>query len=83
VRVHSQAAADALKRGAIRNDLFDRIAADRLFGMDAATIEGMADPAAYTGLARQQTERFVIEEIDPLLDREREHIHTEAGEVRV
>ncbi|MGZ7031868.1 MAG: adenylosuccinate lyase [Thermoanaerobaculia bacterium] len=81
VRVHSQAAADALKRGATRNDLFDRIAGDPLFGIDAATIERMADPMAYTGLARQQTERFLIEDIDPLL--EREHINSEVGEVRV
>ena len=83
VRVHSQAAADALKRGAAKNDLFDRIAGDPLFGIDAQTIARMADPAAYTGLARQQTERFLIEEIDPVLEREREHISAEAGEVRV
>jgi hypothetical protein len=43
----------------------------------------MADPMAYTGLSKQQTERFLIEEIDPLLEREREHIDAEAGEVRV
>ena len=83
VRVHSQAAADALKRGAARNDLFDRLGSDALFGIDRATIERMAEPAAYTGLSRQQTERFLIEYIDPVLEREREHINAEAGEVRV
>ena len=83
VRVHSQAAADALKSGAPKNDLFDRLGSDPLFGIDRATIERMADPAAYTGLSRQQTERFLIEEIDPVLEAEREHINAEAGEVRV
>jgi adenylosuccinate lyase len=83
VRVHSQAAADALKRGGAKNDLFDRLSSDALFGIDRATIERMADPAAYTGLSRQQTERFLIEDVDPVLEREREHINAEAGEVRV
>jgi len=83
VRIHSQAAADAMKSGGARNDLFDRIAADPLFGIDAAAIETMARPENYTGLSRQQTERFLIEEIDPILEREREQIHDNVGEVRV
>jgi adenylosuccinate lyase len=83
VRIHSQAAANAIKAGAARNDLFDRIAADPLFGITAHEIETMARPEAYTGLARQQTERFLIEEIDPILGREREQIHDQVGEVRV
>ncbi len=58
VRIHAQSKPD---------DLFDRIAADPLFGIDRATIEAMARPEDYVGLARQQTERFLAEEIDPLL----------------
>ena len=73
-RVHSQGSAD---------ELLDRIAADPLFGIDRATIEGMARPDAYTGLARQQTERFIIEDVDPILDARRAEIHDEVGEVRV
>ena len=83
VRVHSQAAADAMKAGQPANDLFDRIAADPLFGIDRATIEQMARPENYTGLSMHQTERFLREEIDPLLALHREVIHHEAGEVRV
>ena len=83
VRVHSQAAADALKEGANRNDLFDRIAEDALFGIDRETIERIAKPEDYTGLSRQQTERFLIEDVDPILERHREEIHSEVGEVRV
>ena len=83
VRIHSQAAAEALKRGAQENDLLDRIAGDRLFGIDRQTLNKLARPDEYTGLARQQTERFLIEEIDPLLERERQHIHGEVSEVRV
>jgi adenylosuccinate lyase len=57
VRIHAQSHPD---------DLFDRIAGDPLFGIDRAMIESMARPEDYTGLARQQTERF-IEEVDAVL----------------
>jgi adenylosuccinate lyase len=67
VRIHSQAAADALKSGAAENDLFDRIAADPLFSIDRASIEQLARAESYTGLARQQTERFLIEDVDPIV----------------
>ncbi|HYS54069.1 MAG TPA: adenylosuccinate lyase, partial [Thermoanaerobaculia bacterium] len=60
VRIHSQAAADG-------EDLLDRIAKDSLFGIDRKTMDAMANPNNYTGLSRQQTERFLIEEIDPIL----------------
>jgi adenylosuccinate lyase len=58
VRIHAQSHPD---------DLFDRIAGDPLFGIDRATIEAMARPEDYTGLARQQTERFIREDVDPVL----------------
>ncbi|HEY2323038.1 MAG TPA: adenylosuccinate lyase [Thermoanaerobaculia bacterium] len=83
VRIHSQASADAMKSGAATNDLLDRIAADSLFGIDRASIDAIARPEGYTGLAKQQTERFLIEDVDPILDRERSEIRAEAGEVRV
>lgn len=83
VRIHSQAAADAMKGGAATNDLFDRIAADSLFGIDRASIDAIAREENYTGLAKQQTERFLIEDVDPILERERSEIRAEAGEVRV
>jgi adenylosuccinate lyase len=83
IRIHAKGAADALKAGAAENDLFDRIAADALFGIDRASIEALARPEDYVGLARQQTERFLIEDVDPILEQEREHIRAEAAEVRV
>ena len=83
VRIHSQAAADGLKGGGSRNDLFDRIAADTLFGIDRDGIDTIARPDLFTGLAQQQTERFLAEDVDPVLASEREVIHAEVGEVRV
>ena len=82
VRVHSQAAANAMKSGG-ENDLFDRIASDPLFAIDRQSIENLARPEDYTGLAQQQTERFLREDVDPILDAHRGEIESRAGEVRV
>ena len=84
VRIHSQAAAGRLKSGASDNDLLDRIAADAFFGIDRASIEEMARPDAFTGLSTQQTEKFLIEDVDPILAAEVATIlRGEVGEVRV
>jgi adenylosuccinate lyase len=82
VRIHSQAAADAMKSGG-ENDLFDRIAADPLFGVDRKAIEQLARPDDYVGLSKQQTERFLVEDVDPVLHEHRAEIHGRAAEVRV
>ena len=76
VRNHSHAADGG-------DDFLNRIAADPLFGIDRKTMESMALPENYTGLARPQTERFLIEEVDPILERHRAEIHDQVGEVRV
>jgi adenylosuccinate lyase len=83
VRVHSMAAADALKQGAPGNDLFERIAEDPLFGIDRAAIERLSRPEDYAGLAPRQVEQFLAERIDPLLAAERALVSAEVGEVRV
>ncbi len=76
VRIHSHAAATG-------DDLLDRIAGDRLFSIDRRTMEEMARPENYTGLARQQTERFLTEEVDPILAAHGSEIMTGKSEVRV
>ncbi len=68
VRIHSQAAADALKGGARTNDLFDRIAADALFGIDRAVDRRDGAAGGLHRTSRQQTERFLIEDVDPILE---------------
>src|SRR5207237_7755413 len=85
VRIHSQASANAMKSGSAYNDLFDRIAADELFGIDREALDRLARAEDYTGLSRQQTERFLIEQIDPVIAEavRRNLIHDEVGEVRV
>lgn len=83
IRIHSQAAADAIKEGAARNDLFERIGEDSTFDLDAETLAAAAQPERYTGLSVSQTERFIRDEIDPILEAERELITDEVGALRV
>jgi adenylosuccinate lyase len=56
IKGHAVAVALAMReKGAERNDLFDRLAADERLRLDAATIrELVADPAAFTGAASAQ-----------------------------
>jgi adenylosuccinate lyase len=67
IRVHARAAADALKEGAERNDLFARLRADPAFAAVADLLDDDADPALYVGRAPRQVEEFLAEEVDPIL----------------
>lgn len=83
VRVHSHAAADAMKGGARTNDLLERIAADPDFNLDRETITDLADPAAFAGLAPQQVDRFLEEHVQPIMNQDRDLITFDVSEVRV
>ncbi|MDX1584032.1 MAG: adenylosuccinate lyase [Thermoanaerobaculia bacterium] len=83
IRVHSQAAADAMKTGVAKNDLLERIEADPAFDLDAEALAAAADPERYTGLSASQTERFIREEVDPVLEAESALITDEIGALRV
>ncbi|HEY0591164.1 MAG TPA: adenylosuccinate lyase [Thermoanaerobaculia bacterium] len=83
VRVHALAAADALKGGASRNDLFERLADDPLVPLESGDIERLARPADYVGLAPLQVDRFISWDLDPVLQEDEHLISSEVGEVRV
>ena len=71
LRQHSLAAAAVVKREGLPNDLLERVAGDPLFGLSKEELEAALDPAAFTGLAPRQVERFLSETIYPLLERNR------------
>ena len=68
---------EAVKRGGDRqelheggkNDLLDRIAADSAFGVTREELEGIMKPENFVGRAPQQTQEFVDNEIQPILDK--------------
>jgi adenylosuccinate lyase len=67
IRRHSIAAAEGVKERGERNDLVDRIAADDAFGMTRDEIEGMLDPARFTGRAAEQVALFLATDVEPVL----------------
>ena len=70
IRRHSVAAAERVKDHGEHNDLIERIIGDDTFGMDRAEIEGMLDPARFTGRAAEQVDIFLRNEVEPVLKRQ-------------
>ncbi len=67
IRIHSQAAAAQVKQHGRTNDLLERIAKDPTFAKVSARISEIADPARYVGMSVEQTDRFLAEEVGPVL----------------
>lgn len=67
IRVHSQAAAEAVKLRGQANDLLDRIAGDKAFAKVKDRIGEIMDPSRFIGLAAEQTTDFLKQHIQPVL----------------
>jgi len=67
IRQHSVAAARAMKDGAEKNDLLDRLAADSLFGASIDELRAAIDPSRFIGRAPEQVDEFLHHVIDPLV----------------
>jgi adenylosuccinate lyase len=66
IRKHSIEAARALKNGAEENDLLDRLARDKSFGVKIKDLEGVIDPKRFVGRAPEQVDEFLRDVITPL-----------------
>jgi adenylosuccinate lyase len=67
IQDHSNAVTEALKAGAARNDLLERLARDDyLRGVD---VEAVLREASFTGRAERQVEEFLAEEVAPVRQR--------------
>ncbi len=69
IRFHSMEAGKRVKEQGQTNDLLDRIGGDPLFSMDEDQLKKRLDPQSFVGCAPQQTEDFLREELDPLLEK--------------
>ena len=69
IRVHSMAASRIVKEEGGENDLLSRIAEDPLFGVTLPELEAIMEPSRYVGCAPMQTENFLQEEVNPVLER--------------
>uniref|UniRef100_H0V646 Adenylosuccinate lyase n=1 Tax=Cavia porcellus TaxID=10141 RepID=H0V646_CAVPO len=67
IRVLSQQAAAVVKQEGGDNDLIERIRADSYFSPIHSQLERLLDPSSFTGRAFQQVQRFLEEEVYPLV----------------
>jgi len=81
IRQHSVEAARAMKNGAARNDLLDRLAGDTVFGVPVSDLESALDPQRFVGRAPEQVDEFLDSVVAPALDGV--EAHADSGEVRV
>ena len=81
IRGHSIEASRAVKDGAPRNDMLERLAADPAFGIPLHDLQAAAEPSRFVGRAPQQVEEFLDEVVAPWLARDRGGVGVE--EVRV
>jgi len=67
IRRHSLDAGRALKDGAARNDLLDRLKADPEFTLSSAEMDDLVAAEHFTGRAPEQVTEFLREIVEPIL----------------
>ena len=72
IRTHSMAAGRIIKEEGGKNDLLERIAADKAFGMTLEELENLLQPTDFVGRAPEQTEEFIENDIKPVLEKHAE-----------
>ncbi len=78
IRAHSMESARLVKTEGKENDLIERIKADPAFRAVHDKIDSVLAPENFTGRAEQQTEIFIRNEIQPVLDANKAYLGIEA-----
>lgn len=68
IRVHSVAAAQQVKLHGAENDLLARIMSDGAFGLTEEELKKLCAPETFTGMAENQTEKFIKEYLEPVIE---------------
>ena len=82
IRQHSMAASRVVKEEGGENDLLERIANDKSFGVTLEELEAILQPSKYVGRAPQQTTDFLNEDVYPAIA-PYENIEDEKAEITV
>ena len=82
IRVHSMAASKVIKEEGGENDLLERIANDEAFGVTLEELENILQPEKYTGRAKEQTEDFLSDYVNPVLEKYKD-IESDKPEINV
>ena len=77
IRVHSMEAGRVVKVEGGENDLLERIASDKAFGLEADELKSILNPSDFVGRAPQQTEEFIRDFVKPVLEENQELLGVE------
>lgn len=69
IRQHSVKAAEQVKLYGNKNDLLERIAADKTFDLSKEELESLLNPEKFTGMAEHQCDTFLREVVEPVLEK--------------
>lgn len=69
IRQHSVKAAEQVKLYGKENDLLERIKADPAFDLSREELSQLTDPSTFTGMAEHQCEKFLKEQVRPVLEK--------------
>lgn len=69
IRQHAVQAAQQVKLYGKDNDLLQRIKADPVFSLTEEELSALTDPATFTGMAERQCEKFLAEQVKPILEK--------------
>lgn len=78
IRVHSMEASKKVKEEGKENDLIERILNDDSLKLDKSKLKEVLDPKNFIGFAPIQTEEFISNEVQPILDANKDLIGLEA-----
>ncbi len=68
IRVHSMEAAKQVKEEGKENDLIERVLNNQEINIDSKQLQEMLDPINFIGFAPQQTEDFLKDHVQPILE---------------
>ncbi|RNA62718.1 adenylosuccinate lyase [Chryseobacterium nematophagum] len=78
IRVHSMEASKKVKEEGKENDLIERILNDTSLKLDKSKLKEVLDPKNFIGFAPIQTEEFIKNEVQPIIDQNQDLIGLEA-----
>ena len=82
IRVHSMEAGKMVKMEGKQNDLLQRIANDDMFGLTMEELEAIMIPENFVGIAPEQTEDYIKNFIQPILQKNKEVLEDQRDEIR-
>ncbi len=83
IRIHSMEAGKMVKSEGKSNDLLQRIAEDDMFGLTMEELNAIMIPSNFVGRAPQQTEEYIMDYVQPVLQKNLDILTGEKDSIRV